>query len=346
MNERTSVVNISGDHEETLLQLAKHLGTSKLRRKIFNAIYGHGTKARSKKQIMEAARISTRGTRAQQGQNELDHLSKHHLIVKIENDGSVKDGSRYLYKKDETVRANRKQIVRWADNQAVASRVATKRRPAIRGIESLRRIAPSALKKRQRLTVLYLIANPDSASRLAVDVEVRRVQEEIRGSKFRDNIMIEYRPAADLKSPIRGLNDCRPQIVHFSGHGTARGIVTDDENRGRRATAVLSYRLLAKALSATDNPPRVIVLNSCESSRARTALLPPGDIVISMKEPVSDVAASVFAIHFYAAIAGGQSVKSAFEQGKVAVEAAAISEVDTPELFHVPSVDPGKLILT
>ena len=30
MAERTSIVNISGDHEETLTQLARHLGTNKL----------------------------------------------------------------------------------------------------------------------------------------------------------------------------------------------------------------------------------------------------------------------------------------------------------------------------
>jgi predicted transcriptional regulator len=98
MAERTSIVNISGDHDETLTQLAAHLGTNKLRRKVFNAIYGRGTKARSKKQVMAAARIVSRD--AQQVQNALDHLAKHHLIVRIENDGSVKDGSRYLYQKD------------------------------------------------------------------------------------------------------------------------------------------------------------------------------------------------------------------------------------------------------
>jgi len=100
MSERTSIVNISGDHEETTIQLARHLGTNRIRRQIFNAIYGRGTRPRSKKQIMDAAKIKAIGTKAQQVQNELDHLSKHHLIVRIENGGSVRDGSRYLYQKD------------------------------------------------------------------------------------------------------------------------------------------------------------------------------------------------------------------------------------------------------
>lgn len=104
MNARTSIVNISGDHEETVLQLAKHLGTNEIRRSIFSAIYGRGTRPRSKKQLMEAAKITDKGTKSQQVQNALDHLFKHHLVVKTENKGSVIDGSRYLYGKDETVR--------------------------------------------------------------------------------------------------------------------------------------------------------------------------------------------------------------------------------------------------
>src|SRR5690348_874977 len=112
MAERASIVNISGDHEETLTQLAKHLGRNKLRRKVFNAIYGRGANPRSKPQIMDAAKIPTRD--AQQVQNALDHLSKHHLIVRMDNDGSVKDKSRYLYHKDQSVRANRPMIIKFA----------------------------------------------------------------------------------------------------------------------------------------------------------------------------------------------------------------------------------------
>jgi len=65
-----------------------------------------------------------------------------------------------------------------------------------------------------------------------------------------------------------------------------------------------------------------------------------------MKVSVSDIAASVFATNFYAAIAAGQSVKAAFDQGKLAVELASVGEVDTPELLCGSSIDPAKLILT
>jgi hypothetical protein len=294
---------------------------------------------------MSVAKISARGTNGQQVQNELDHLAKHHLIVKMENDGSVKDGSRYLYQKDPTVRANKDRIVRLADNRKEADRVATKRRPVVGKFPDVRQITRRDLKKKKHLTVLYLSANPDLSNPLRVDAEVRRVQESVRASAFRDNISIEYRPAADLVSLIDGLNDHRPQIVHFSGHGDDRGISTDSGRVARPSVQTLSFDLLAKALKATDHPPQVVILNSCKSSGAKNAILAVVKILISMRVSVSDIAAATFGIRFYAAIGGGQSVKAAFEQGKIAVEMTSISELDTPELQHTTDVNPGNVVL-
>jgi hypothetical protein len=344
MPAQTPVVNIYGDHEETVLQLATHLGTNKIRRKLFNAIYGRGSRARSKKQIMRAANISVHDE--QQVQNQLDHLAKHHLIVREENGGSVRDGSRHLYRKDESVRANRGRIVKYADNRKLADAVPTKRRTVIRGMTSVRAVTRRELRRRAHLKVLYLTADPDRRNRIRVDVEVRRVREAIRGSAFRDNITLEYRPAADVRTLLDGLNDHRPQIVHFSGHGDARGIATDNASFGKRAGEAVSFELLAKALSATDSPPRIVVLNSCVSSGARKALGALGLTVISMRTSISDIAAASFAPPFYAAIASGQSVRSAFAQGKAAVEAVSINEADTPELFHPKGVTPSKIVLT
>ena len=175
---------------------------------------------------------------------------------------------------------------------------------------------------------------------------MRRVQEAIRASSFSENVTVQYRPAADLGSLIDGLNDYRPQIVHFSGHGNEDEILTDTGEVGKDSSKTLTYTLLAKALAATDTPPEVIVLNSCKSSSAKKDLLPNAKIIVTMNTSISDIAASVFAPRFYAAIAAGQSVKAAFEQGKVAVEAASINEADTPELHCATGTNSAKINLT
>jgi hypothetical protein len=70
-----------------------------------------------------------------------------------------------------------------------------------------------------------------------------------------------------------------------------------------------------------------------------------GLIVISMKISISDAAAAAFAIQFYGAIASGQSVKSAFKQGQMVVEATSINEAHTPQLSCPKNVDPSKIVL-
>ena len=343
MGARTSVINSSGDYEENIERLASHLGKDKMRRKLFNTVYGYGTRPRSLKQIMAAADLSTR--HRQQAQNQIDHLAKHHLIVWQDNDGSVDDRSRRLYSKDDFVRANRAEIIKYTDDSVRRKKMATKRRPLVSGVQVIRTITKAALKKKRHLNVLYLTADPIKSHALRVDAETRHVQDEVRASKFRDNITVQYRPAANVKTLLDGLNEAHPQIVHFSGHGSKGGIAMDNSAVGRRADEMVSFSLLAKALSATDSKPQVVVLNACDSSSARKELLKLGLIVISMKTSISDGAAAAFAPRFYAAIASGQSVKSAFAQGQVAVEAVSISEADTPQLFHPKDIDPANMFL-
>ena len=193
--------------------------------------------------------------------------------------------------------------------------------------------------------MLYSTANPDAARPLRVDAEMRQVQEAVRGSRLRDNIALHYRPAANLKSIMDGLNDLAPGIVHFSGHGYGGGIAVDHAKVKRPAGKVVTFDLLAKAIAAVDTPPKVIVLNSCHSAGAKKAFLPPALAVIAMGDSISDLAATAFAAQFYAAVAAGQSLKAAFNQGVVAIEAASINEAKTPQLILEDGVNAAKIVL-
>jgi hypothetical protein len=98
-------------------------------------------------------------------------------------------------------------------------------------------------------------------------------KEEIRRSRFRDNISLHQSPAANLDSIIHGLNDHRPRIVHFSGHGADTGIATDGGGIKRIKRQFVTFGTLAKALGATDTQPDVAVLNAGNSAGARSSLL-------------------------------------------------------------------------
>ena len=347
MNNQAPVINASGDYEETILRLAKHLGKDKNRRAVFNLIYGRGSKPRSKKQVAEA--LGKTGN-AQIIQNALDELARHHLIVRIENQGLVEDGSRWVYKKADFVRANRDKIIRYADDPKSAAKVATKRKPIVSVITISKQPTKRELKKSKKLVVLYMLANPDpgpdTSTHIRPEAEARMVQEAVRGSRFRDNIDIQLRVASDLTTILNGLNDLLPQIVHFSGHSNSKCLAVDTGAVDAPAKQALSYGLFASALNATDHKPTVVVLNSCLSAVARKETLKSTKALIGMTDSISDIAAAAFAQQFYAALASKQSLESSFKQGVIAVEAVSLTEKSIPQLFLQDNIDASKLVLT
>lgn len=206
----------------------------------------------------------------------------------------------------------------------------------------------------EKLRVLYLTANPEATETtvesldgtvqtegtwLRVDQEVRQVRQALRGSRYRDLVELEHRPAATFADVLDGLNDVRPHIVHFSGHGNSAGILLENEE-GSEAGDGVDFDLLASVLGATDTPPALLVLNACESLDAADGLLRTVPIVVAMSDAIPDNSAITFANHFYAAIASAQSVGAALAQAQVAMERVALGEADLPVVRHRDNVDP------
>ncbi len=189
------------------------------------------------------------------------------------------------------------------------------------------------------------MSNPTKKHALSFDKEVKAVKEEIRRSLFRDNIALHQSEAADFKDILNGLNDHKPRIVHFSGHGNDAGLAMDGGTVKRGKTNFVTFDLLGKALAATDNPPDVIVLNACNSTGARKALLGTAKAIIVMEDTVTDIAAVAFARQLYGAIASGLSLQAAFDQARVAVEFVSFGEANTPSLVTAGGVNAKKLFL-
>lgn len=197
----------------------------------------------------------------------------------------------------------------------------------------------------ERLRVLYLTSSPDPTSPLRVDAEVNNVLKELRGAKYRELIEVHHRPAAGPEDLINGINDHRPHVIHFSGHGGYGGLSFDDANMDVPEEQLVDYEILAKLLRATAQPPKLVVLNACHSLAGSDYLLASVPVLVAMSAAVGDLAAGLFATRFYAAIAAAQSVGHAVEQARAVVSMALPDEPDVVTLCARPGVDVNELQL-
>ena len=191
--------------------------------------------------------------------------------------------------------------------------------------------------------ILFLAANPTGTTQLALDEECRQITTKIRAADHRDSLELITRWAVRPEDLLQHLNEHRPHVVHFSGHGTpTEKIVLLDKDRNPVAVPAPALKQLFATLK--DNI-RVVILNACFSRPQAAAITEVVDCAVGMNKAIGDDAAIAFAAAFYQAIGFGRSVKVAFESGKTALMLAGIPEEKTPELLCRTGVDPAALVL-
>jgi len=339
MNNQAPIINASGDYEESILRMAKHLGRDKNRRAVFGLIYGRKSKPRSKKQIADAL---GKGQSAQVIQNALDDLAKHHLIVRHENAGSVKDGSRWVYGKDSFVRANRDKIVKYADDPSAAKKVATKRGPTVEtGISFVRaasgeksRTAVSRGRRSQaRLKIAVLMTNPDSQAPLQTIVEARDIELSVKLESKTGEADVKLVPAPTLDTLLDTLNTYRPDVIHFSGHGGGQTLLFDNEKPGQDGGHVLDFDMVARVVGATAAKPKLLVLVACDTVDGADRFLDTVPAVIAMADSIDDEAACEFSRRFYRSLGGGATIVNSLDQAKLMLENKGYSDAGLPRLL-------------
>jgi CHAT domain len=191
------------------------------------------------------------------------------------------------------------------------------------------------------VAVLFLAASPEDLAPLRLDKETREIEKRVRASELRDSIWFRSRMARQLPDLIEDMNEVRPVIVHFSGHGSDAALAFEDEE-GR--THPLDNERLGKLLDATAGDVRLIVFNSCDSSAQAELAVAHVDLAIGMDTAINDEDAKVFAGQLYSSIGYGRSVGEAFRQAKVQIELAG-GDGDAPTLHRAEGIDPELVVL-
>ncbi|MGB8699775.1 MAG: CHAT domain-containing protein [Thermosynechococcaceae cyanobacterium] len=214
--------------------------------------------------------------------------------------------------------------------------------------DSTSKDAPPAVK-----TILVLAANPKGTNPLRLGEEVRSIQTGLERSQYRDRFRIEQRWAVTATDVRRALLDCKPQIVHFSGHGV--GVETpDDQLQSTRKLSTLpeeqtqpeglmfedetgqphlvTTEAIATLFSLFADEVECVLLNACYSATQADAITEHIPFVVGMKRAIGDRAAIEFAIGFYDGLLAGRTVDFAFKLGCSAIQMEGIPEHLTPAL--------------
>ncbi|HEX7941821.1 MAG TPA: CHAT domain-containing protein, partial [Gemmatimonadaceae bacterium] len=214
--------------------------------------------------------------------------------------------------------------------------------------------------------ILFLAANPRGTTQLALDREARAIHLELTRSGHRERFDFVTRWAAEPLDLLRELTELKPTVVHFSGHGGGRGSEAPGPAGARDVVAsaplpteppglyfqdakgsaqVVSSDAIARTFGVAGASVKLVVLNACYTASIAEALLAHVDCVVGMSGAVHDDAARSFAIGFYNALGGQESVAAAYEHGKAAVCLDGLPHADQPQLLVREGFEATQLIL-
>lgn len=208
-----------------------------------------------------------------------------------------------------------------APHETAASDRQTKNTPQdVRQMESKPKHKTRRTLKARRRSILFVAANPTDASRIQTGREHRTIKAEMERGSHRDAFeFLQPQFAVTITELLRAMNT-RPNIVHFSGHGSTDGIlITKDDNQSQLLTAEVLERLFKPLKDVTE----LVVLNSCYSASQAESISRLGMYVIGNNLPVGDGAAISFAKGLYNGLSEGKTFEAAVNDARIVVMAEA-----------------------
>lgn len=338
------VTDSLSNRPEHILEAVSAIGRSARKRKVFEAVYHHKKRTKSVSEIMQM-----KGLNKMQVLQAGGELKKSGIVEQTKLNGET------AYSQIEFFQHNKSKILNLLDNPDKAAKVQTKRTVAANagnGLSFLKRRPAQKNKSRRRgkpksmkahLRVAFLATNPDLGAPLRTDLEARNVLRAVKKSDNRDLVDIRHLPAASVTDLLEALNEFKPNVVHFSGHGGQGALLFDDASSDAGNGVEIDFPLVLEIISATQTPPKLLVFNACDSLDGADVFLQKSPVVIGMASSIGDGAAIMFSEQFYSALAGGQSVEHALAQGKIVLKAARLSDADYPSIISSPTCDPSQL---
>lgn len=191
----------------------------------------------------------------------------------------------------------------------------------------------------QTLTLLLASALPKELAAeypLDIDAELNGIRQALAPLTDQGRLTIVEAPHLTGLKLSRAIRDHKPHLLHFIGHGMLEGdsgalVLEKDDGTQQN----LSGRQLAIALR--NSSVRLVVLNACKTGAVVTKLLrgiAPAlmnanvPAVVAMQSSVRDDAGRAFAEEFYRELAAGSPIDGCVAEGRKAVIACGLGNLD------------------
>ena len=164
-----------------------------------------------------------------------------------------------------------------------------------------------------QIKILFLAANPLNTDRLLIDEENRAIKAALVQTPYGDRFEFQEEWAVRISDLQAILLRHKPNIIHFSGHGSPQGEIIL-ANEARNGIAV-SNQVLSQLFAILKDDIRCVILNACYSETQANRIGEYIDCVIGTPGTIGDESAINFSSAFYLALGFGRNLKTAFELG-------------------------------
>jgi len=171
---------------------------------------------------------------------------------------------------------------------------------------------PAEPEPEDRLRILFVASDPTNAARLRLGEEAREIQERLAMAKLRDRFEFHQWSSVRPKDLVQALLKTRPDVVHFSGHGTVDGELCFEDETGEAFR--VSPAALADLFREFRNI-RCVLLVACNSEPQAKALAEHIEHVVGTRGKIGDQVAIAFAVGFYQGLGDGRSMEDAYRLG-------------------------------
>ena len=185
-------------------------------------------------------------------------------------------------------------------------------------------------------TILFIAANPKGYKDLKLHKEQNSIEDSLARSKYRDQFEIMTRIAASKEDLIRMLGDCKPYIVHISGHGSDNTLFFEHEDGHKEVIYIDGLITLLEEFTAN---LKCLIMNACYSFKEIEGLNGEIDYVVGMIQAITNKSAMSFSKTFYDMVFSGIPIKSAFQIAKKSLGLTSKKENDIPKLIDNSQVE-------